>query len=639
MTIESTTNKARFLGDGSNTVFPFSFPIPSVDDLFVYYTNPTGVTVLLDPSTYSVAITAVSEGTPLYVGTVTYLLSGSPIPLSSILVLLRTVPYDQTVDLVNQDGFYPEVVESGLDNLEMQIQQLVEVQGRNLTVGVTDTSPGTLPSAAERANQLLGFDASGNAIAAQPSSAPVSTAMQPVVAASTLALARTALGLGAAATEGIGSGLQDDGAGNLRTFYKVVQDGGNQTVTALFHANSRLASGAISYALPKADTLWNGFGFWVSALSASVSILVNAADNFDGIASGQTLIIPPGTQAFISTDGAATGLWSAAFDQLIGTDSPLNLRLNASVLSNAMTIAVKDRNGLDPSATSPVLLAFRDPTVANGNPVIRAITSSLSLTIPNTATLGSTSGNQSRVWIVAIDNAGTVLLAAIVCSTATQIFPLLESSLATTNSGGVTAGQFYAPTVVAAKAFRVLGYVESTQVTAGTWAAAPTKVQLAGAGVKRPGEVAQTVYMQTGAVATGTTTIPYDDTIPQNTEGDQYMSLAITPVSAANLLRVRAQTQLSNSAVTQIQVAALFQDAIAGALAASAMYNDSSAGTQMTPPPLIEYLGLAGTTSATTFKVRAGANGAGTTTFNGSSAARKFGGSLNSFMQIDELVG
>jgi hypothetical protein len=39
----------------------------------------------------------------------------------------------------------------------------------------------------------------------------------------------------------------------------------------------------------------------------------------------------------------------------------------------------------------------------------------------------------------------------------------------------------------------------------------------------------QVVNTTTGAVATGTTVMPFDDTIPQSGEGDQYMSLAITP--------------------------------------------------------------------------------------------------------------
>ncbi len=54
--------------------------------------------------------------------------------------------------------------------------------------------------------------------------------------------------------------------------------------------------------------------------------------------------------------------------------------------------------------------------------------------------------------------------------------------------------------------------------------------------LKRLPTVVQVVNTQDGAVATGTTVLPWDDTIPQNTEGDQYMSLSITPTNASNKL-------------------------------------------------------------------------------------------------------
>ena len=46
----------------------------------------------------------------------------------------------------------------------------------------------------------------------------------------------------------------------------------------------------------------------------------------------------------------------------------------------------------------------------------------------------------------------------------------------------------------------------------------------------------QEISAETGAVATGTTIIPYDDTIPQITEGTEFMTLAITPISATSKL-------------------------------------------------------------------------------------------------------
>ena len=45
----------------------------------------------------------------------------------------------------------------------------------------------------------------------------------------------------------------------------------------------------------------------------------------------------------------------------------------------------------------------------------------------------------------------------------------------------------------------------------------------------------------------------------------------------------------------------------------------------------------AGTGSSTTFKVRAGGQNAGTTTFNGNVSARKYGGVLLSSLTITEI--
>ena len=50
------------------------------------------------------------------------------------------------------------------------------------------------------------------------------------------------------------------------------------------------------------------------------------------------------------------------------------------------------------------------------------------------------------------------------------------------------------------------------------------------------GYVMQVVHVQDGEVASGTATCNYDDTIMQNTEGTEFMTLAITPTSATNKL-------------------------------------------------------------------------------------------------------
>lgn len=146
------------------------------------------------------------------------------------------------------------------------------------------------------------------------------------------------------------------------------------------------------------------------------------------------------------------------------------------------------------------------------------------------------------------------------------------------------------------------------------------------------GVAVQQSSMTSGAVSTGTTLMIRDDTIPQNTEGNEYMTLAHTPKSTTNILLIQVTLFLSSSVANNI-VAALFQDSTANALATAE--SNISAGTAITSISL-SYKMTAGTTSSTTFKVRAGGTVAGTTTFNGSGSSRLYGTSPKSSILITE---
>jgi hypothetical protein len=148
------------------------------------------------------------------------------------------------------------------------------------------------------------------------------------------------------------------------------------------------------------------------------------------------------------------------------------------------------------------------------------------------------------------------------------------------------------------------------------------------------GTVAQVVNTQTGASTTGTTTIPLDDTIPQNTEGDEYMTLAITPTNASSTLIIEAEVFLASSALNNL-IVGLFQDSTANALAANMARADTA---DQVYPVTLRHKMTAGTTSATTFKIRAGGSAAGTTTFNGRTGTRLFGGVAASSITITEIL-
>jgi len=168
----------------------------------------------------------------------------------------------------------------------------------------------------------------------------------------------------------------------------------------------------------------------------------------------------------------------------------------------------------------------------------------------------------------------------------------------------------------------------SNDTTVATTAFVKTAVGAAGAQI-------QMASFQSGAVATGTTSVSATDSIPTSGQGDQYLQVTITPRSATSKLVVEVVISLSSSGTATTCMAALFQDATANALAAVAQ---GSAGTNNITTVNFRHVMTSGTTSSTTFKVRAGYNGAGTTTVNGVASGRIFGGVCVSSIVIREVA-
>jgi hypothetical protein len=147
------------------------------------------------------------------------------------------------------------------------------------------------------------------------------------------------------------------------------------------------------------------------------------------------------------------------------------------------------------------------------------------------------------------------------------------------------------------------------------------------------GSVVQVVNYQTGSEADGTGTIPEDNTIPQNTEGVQFLTLAITPKSATDVLKIEVALNLQTSSANNAPVA-LFKDDVANAIAS--FFTPFTGSTQRSV--YFSFFMVAGTTSEITFKVRAGGISAGTTTMNANGPSTPlYGGSLVSGITITEI--
>ena len=149
------------------------------------------------------------------------------------------------------------------------------------------------------------------------------------------------------------------------------------------------------------------------------------------------------------------------------------------------------------------------------------------------------------------------------------------------------------------------------------------------------GSVIQVVNFQTGAMATGTTVIPFDTTIPQITEGDEYMTLAITPTSATNILLIESVAQVANDTSSVKIGVALFVGTTANALA-STLFRGSQVGNNSAAVAFTHKM-TAGVETALTFRIRIGAGAASTTTFNGIAGA-SYGGTIASSITITEYA-
>jgi len=149
------------------------------------------------------------------------------------------------------------------------------------------------------------------------------------------------------------------------------------------------------------------------------------------------------------------------------------------------------------------------------------------------------------------------------------------------------------------------------------------------------GKVLQKVSVETGALITGSSNVfPEDDTIPQNTEGTEVMTLAITPVSATSKLHIFVNAFGSHSASTRTGIA-LFVDSTANALAFSCSAN---AGATTMMGASLNYILTSASTDARTYKIRmAGMQSSGTLSFNGQGGSRKFGGVASSSIIIMEI--
>ena len=156
MTISTESNTITYVGNGSTTVWSFSFP-PGPDPDIEVYTRTDGGSRVLVTSNVQVNVDSPIDPNPTSAsGSVVYPVTGTPLPVGDEIIITRVVPVIQRTSFVNQGTIYPAVIESNFDYVIMAIQQLEEQISRTSI---------EIPPCPERANKFLAFDENCNPIA------------------------------------------------------------------------------------------------------------------------------------------------------------------------------------------------------------------------------------------------------------------------------------------------------------------------------------------------------------------------------------------------------------------------------------------------------------------------------------------
>lgn len=357
--------------------------------------------------------------------------------------------------------------------------------------------------------------------------------------------------------------------------------------------------------------------------------------------------LPTGSdgQILASYPAAATGLqWlNGVMDSKYMINGLIQVIVNGPV-ANGLRISLLTNSFAAPSVADPVWVPIRSVT---GVVALRKVTSAVTMDVPAGATLGTLDATPSRIYVGVMDTGSAIELYVVnpvreeppgsteflALQSPSEAYPI---STAAVGTGSDSFHVSYSTIARGGLSHRLVAYFDSTQPVAGTWNSATTVQMQLGPGVPRTGDIVSTIYSRNGNYATASgagTIIPYDNSVPQSTEGVALMTVGILPLASANLLRVNARAFLAANGAEFLQLA-LFRNGVSNSLVTTihhATTGDSPRGLE------VHKLVRANQTSLVDFTARGGLSGANIIYFNGISSGGRYGGNAASHITIEEI--
>jgi len=157
MTISTTIIKSSYSGNGSTTAFTYNFKITDQDDIEVIIRSANGTETVKTLTTHY-TVSGVGGNS----GTVTFTAGNIPVTGETVL-LRRSTPQTQAMDLIDNDPMSAETIEDAHDKVVAITQELQEQIDRSIKLSRTNTMTSTefTVDASSRANKILAFDSAG----------------------------------------------------------------------------------------------------------------------------------------------------------------------------------------------------------------------------------------------------------------------------------------------------------------------------------------------------------------------------------------------------------------------------------------------------------------------------------------------
>jgi len=348
MAIQGQYSPVTYTGNGSNTSFPFNFPITATTDIIIMVTDPNGN--ITYPTNYQV--TPNYSGILITSGVVTYPYptTGTVLPAGWTLTIIRNIPLTQANSYVNQGPFNAQTIEQALDKLTMISQNANDGLNRSLKIppsitGVNTTLPAPVALSTFRWNAAAnGLETTMDpALAAQQAATSASNAATSATNAANSASAaatsatNAANSASAAATSATNAHTSEN---NAAASASAASNSANQAATSATNAanSATLAQNWASSTSGTVDGTNYSAKYYAQQASTSATNAANSASSASTSASTAT------TQANNAANSASAAATSASNAATSATNAANSASAAAASATNAANSATTSQN-------------------------------------------------------------------------------------------------------------------------------------------------------------------------------------------------------------------------------------------------------------------------------------------------------